>query len=95
MPSQSNLLCKPQPASAALPPTQAVVGRKDCSGSAFRRIGIFARMNRLLRLVPPFLSALLAACASERAAPAPKVAALVTPEASATAPKDDSVRSTP
>ncbi len=52
-------------------------------------------MNRLLRLVPPFLSALLAACASERAAPAPKVAALVTPEASATAPKDDSVRSTP
>ncbi|MCY3001904.1 MAG: M1 family aminopeptidase [Planctomycetota bacterium] len=52
-------------------------------------------MNRPLRLVLPFLPALLAACASERAAPAPKVATLATPEASATAPKDDSVRSTP
>ena len=52
-------------------------------------------MNRPLRLVGPLLPALLAACASERAAPAPKVAALVTPEASVTAPADDSVRSTP
>jgi hypothetical protein len=57
-------------------------------------LGIFARMNRLLRPALALVPILLAACASERAAPAPKVAALVMPESSATAP-DDSVRSTP